>query len=735
MVLPPQTIASDDTLAYLTRRGRRALRRMGLTDPGLYAHCAGSFMRAVDHQASSIRLETRWILADLLYGRGTVQTGHGHGSVTLPPAESRFSRRWDKLPSVWNDNLDVVRQLWSTVRHSAEIQAWAFTVLRSQRQEIPLLNSDGLRLALLSPSVRVRACACAQIAEQPRKFLTLDSPSAQAFLEFCSDRQFMAVMPELQANHGEKLIQDAAMRYAGDHGLQNIRRNAPVGPTTARSKLLLHFILRFARSRLNETETYQLANYVGQTTGFKPIDQWDETLRALPLRTLVELRIHLGSLSTPAKKIIDETCRQAAMQGGRDENLGAALAQSPTRDLRTLGWGLLAGASNAAILAVWDQLITRSSREDGATRLIEALLSPDRRATLAGHPNEAQLTSRIIGALGASKAKLVEPLLVRLAEIAEPTLTLETLGRLLTGAGSWSDAMRARLVRKILSGHALMWQLMWDQLATGSVGQVVEVIGANRTLVTTLIGEINPADLIKIDTAQGAFLAAALRTNPSRVVANLDFALAAATCPQPEVHQTALAILEARHIVPKLLIPLLESGLPAAMAAGERHVLRLRDQQALTSAIVAIADSGVARTRAVALKVMSDRSADFDATAVFSALAEHRAPDVAAAVAEYAAKSGQMRRESLRDFDNRILRSRRVGRKAKDMVKARVAHAPAAASISIESKLPPDERRIETLIAMARGVFQRDREWALQQLTQLALDGHPIPGVLVSVTS
>ena len=171
------------------------------------------------------------------------------------------------------------------------------------------------------------------------------------------------------------------------------------------------------------------------------------------------------------------------------------------------------------------------------------------------------------------------------------------------------------------------------------------------------------------------------------------------------------------------------------MAAGERHVRQLRDQQALTLAIVATADSGVARTRAVALKLMSERSTGFDANAVFSALAEHRAPEVTAAVADYAAKSGPMRRESLRDFDNRILRSRRTGRKAKDLVKARVAHQPAAASIPIESRLPFDERRVETLIAMARGTFRRDREWALLQLTQLALDGHPIPGLLVSVTS
>jgi hypothetical protein len=734
MVLPRQSIASQETLAYLTRRGRRALRHMGRATPTHYVRCATSFFRAIDQQGSGGRMEKRWILADILYGRGASHRGHGHGPVTLPSPESRFNRRWDNFPGIWNENLTIVSELWSTIRHTPEVQAWAFNVLRSCRQALPSLNADALRLALLSPSPKVRACACTQVAAEPRKVLDLDVPSAQAYLEFCSNRQFMCVVPALRANHGAKLVQDAVLRYAEEHGLQDISRNAPVGAKTVRDKLLLYFTLRFIRSRLNEVETYQLAHYVGQTTGFKPIDQWGDTLRELPLRTLVELRIHLESISAPAKKIIDQACRLAAELGGQDENLGVALAQSPARDVRALGWGLLTGANSATIFSVWDQLIALAVHADGKQRLIEAMLDPERRATLTGHPSEAQLIARIVGALGTGRRNLVEHLLERLAEIADPRLTIQILDQLLAGAGSWSDATRTRLIFKIFSAHRATRRIVWDHLSTGSFGNVAQLIRANRALLKVLIDEIDPADLSTIDNVQGECLAIDLRTNPSRLVANLGFALAAATCPYPEVHQIALAIIEARDLTPRLFVPLLESGLPAPMAAGERYVRQLRGRQALTSAIVAIADSGVARARAVALTLMSERSAYFDADALFSALAEHRAPEVAAAVANYAEKGGQMRRESLRDFDNRILRSRRIGRIAKDLVKARVSHHPAA-SVPHESKPPTDERRLETLIAMARGTFRRDREWALQQLTQLVLDGHPILGVSVSVTS
>jgi hypothetical protein len=185
MVLPGQSIASQETLAYLTRRGRRTLRDMGSETPTRYARCATTFLRAVDQQASGSRMEKRWILADILYGRGARHRGHGHGPVSLPSPESRLSRRWDRFPDIWNENLTAVRELWSTIRQNPEIQAWTFNVLRSRRQALPPLNADGLRLALLSPSPKVRACACAQVAAEPRKVLDLDVPSAQAYLAAC----------------------------------------------------------------------------------------------------------------------------------------------------------------------------------------------------------------------------------------------------------------------------------------------------------------------------------------------------------------------------------------------------------------------------------------------------------------------------------------------------------------------------------------------------------------------
>jgi hypothetical protein len=132
------------------------------------------------------------------------------------------------------------------------------------------------------------------------------------------------------------------------------------------------------------------------------------------------------------------------------------------------------------------------------------------------------------------------------------------------------------------------------------------------------------------------------------------------------------------------------------------------------------------------LAQFSDR---IDMNAAMAALAEHTAPDVGAVVAEWVASGLAVRRETLQHFDNRVLKTRRVGRKAKELVKNRLSARAPQGAVSIEADLQIDGRRVEALLDLARGASLRDREWALQQLAQLALEGHAVPQVQVSTTS
>lgn len=78
---------------------------------------------------------------------------------------------------------------------------------------------------------------------------------------------------------------------------------------------LLCFSLRFMRSRFNTVDTYHLARYVGQATQFKPVMHWVDTFQSLPLKTLIELRLHLPNLPGNVVRLIDRACWDTIAKG------------------------------------------------------------------------------------------------------------------------------------------------------------------------------------------------------------------------------------------------------------------------------------------------------------------------------------------------------------------------------------------------------------------------------------
>ncbi|MBM3383524.1 MAG: hypothetical protein FJY40_00125 [Betaproteobacteria bacterium] len=151
-----------------------------------------------------------------------------------------------------------------------------------------------------------------EVAERPKHLLDLDAATAQVFFEYSSTKQFSAVYPILEAHADAKPLQDAVLAYIDEHGMAEIRRVAMPSRSDKRPATLLRYSLRFLRSRFNAADTYHLARYVGQTTQFKPVAQWRDTFNALPLKTLVELRLHLPNLPRAVVQTTDGACRAAA---------------------------------------------------------------------------------------------------------------------------------------------------------------------------------------------------------------------------------------------------------------------------------------------------------------------------------------------------------------------------------------------------------------------------------------
>jgi hypothetical protein len=731
----PSVVAGPDTVAYLMRRGRRWLRRLGRNDQVAYVRCAAALLGAADAQGAHAKISSRWILSDILYGRGVSDTSHGHGALSLPDGQHRYGRRWDRFPKAWNENMDVVRGIWRATTLNPDIQVWAFNVLKSQREDLPLLRNGALRLALLSPSERVQARACQQVAGKPRCLLELDAATAQVFLEFSSPKQFAAVFPTIESHAVAKFLQDAVLAYIGEHGLPEIRRGSIPSKTDKRSAALLRYALRFLRSRFNAADTYQLARYVGQTTQFKPVAQWRDTFSALPLKSLVELRLHLPELPKTVVRSIDAACRDAAAQSAGDESLAAALTLSPSHELRALGWTLLGNASDATVATVWNNLIAQAGSPKGLESLLEALRFKDRVERIERHATGAHLLSDLVTATALAEPKIAEGLLQRLAAKRDSRQTLETLRhiveRLTDGEWAWRPAVLQTLV--VLDPS--ITKLVWASVQGEQPSPVAQIHVASRSLAGAMVDAIDVDEIKTIGAAQANYLTHALKSAPSRLYRERGFAVACATCPHPELQQFAIARLESRRLVETMFVPLAESGMPAAVTAAERYITSIKDQSALTKAVIAVCDSGASTTRHLGLRFIEHQPGRLDLNELLAALAEHTSPDVTAIVARFATSGIAIKRDALDKFDNRVLRTRRTGRKAKELVKSRLRTLAPAVALPIATAQKIDDHRMQVLVDMARGSSLRDRDWALQQLARLALDGHAIPQVQVSITS
>lgn len=728
----PGNVPSERTITYMVRRGRRHLRRLARTQPDDYARCALEIFR----HPSSVDISRRWILADILYGRGTKDFHRNRwGEVQLPATPARYNRRWDRAPEIWDNHLDLVRRLWVENSSQTDIQIWAFWVLHDHPQPLPELPVEALVLALDSPASHLQYHACQQISARPATLLELAQAAVYTFLTASTEEQLDAVLPYLSANSGCMAIQKALLNYVRRDALPNIRHNA-VGLTPAfRATRLLSFALRYLLPHLYADELAPLAHCLGHLTGYAPVEQWRWVFQILPLATLVSLRLHLPGLSAGAGHALDDACRLATNTTPPPVPLVMELILAQHSALRDLGWDLLPYALPAVERGqVWEQLLARATEGASQGLLLEALRYPKRFNYLLDLPVSPAVLGGIVTAIADAEPAVSRRILDKLLVSGDTPALLEALEAYLTARRDPAETEGRTLLARAVALDPAVPALIWAAQGRDAWPFLARILLIHPALTTALVRAIDPEELLRATSHQITLLAQALLVAPERLRDDPGFAVAAGTCTNPQLHQPVLAWLEAQGRLGPLFLPLAESGLPAALTAAERYLFTLHGPD-LTRALIQICDSGVGPARALGLRVLTAHAAACDLAAVLNALSEHTAPEITALVARHALAGAPLHRDALARFDDRVLRTRHGGRTAKNLVKARLDQTLAPDSDKVAALVPPDEQRLATLLGLARGGNHRDREWALQQLARLALAGHGIASLQVSITS
>jgi hypothetical protein len=287
-----------------------------------------------------------------------------------------------------------------------------------------------------------------------------------------------------------------------------------------------------------------------------------------------------------------------------------------------------------------------------------------------------------------------------------------------------SDEAWARLrdgwLRNLQEGVGLteLWTNAEAALKSDGTGNLERRLIDDTEVAATLRCADDIAGILAIrDPSLAALLGDFVRHHLGKIAANDAYLLTAATHPLPEVRNPGLEALAKQAIRLPMALGLLESEVPASIAAGRRWFTETAEPGLLARAL-ALCDSPVASVRAIGRDVITNSAEQMPMSELASALVEHPDPQMQAFVALL------LGRTPAPDFDREILRVRGKSRRAKEVVKRR---QDAIQSVSADGAVDT-----ATLLALARSASTpRDSDWALTQLVRRAMAGEAIEGLTI----
>lgn len=702
---------SRETLGYMKRRGRRLLHALALRDPETYVQTAAQMLLDAGQIRSELDPRTQWISMDLLYGGGTryEQQAHGRGSYGTPRPGISIRSREERHPELWDRYPELAEQLYTTPKLPWQTWETACKILRNAHAPLPALSDRMLVGFLASASPLLRSIAGRQVAA-----MLLEGRNVAA--DIVADTYFGGTRRQRDIIARFLVRQEGNTRWTAAFAARLFQIvGAVVNDADLPRKASLSFALLISRfpALLPQDIAPRIAITLYNTRRPEFTDWALLVFRNLLPATLPKWLFALESLPEDVR----ETAVQAVVAGFATKAIPQTafwdLFQSPIEWIRQMSWRILAHSLTPAedIASLWSGLL---NSDQPVPALLTAFASPDAiDLFLRCNFDSDQI------ALQLERFPFLIPLLPTAAwEKVVAVLPTTAVMRLVAGATEeqWPGLRAAILVGPLLPEHR---EAFWRE-AFRSIGATGDTILTHRLLADA--------------TLQGAFLQLAdvsefLRSaNPvfgpllgQWVGAHTDLLrrdsaelLQIATHPLPEIRSIGLERVRRDGMGLPFALRLLESEIPPSVALGKTFFERIDAEDiGRTEAITALCDSPKPSVRAFGRELLTGRPEMLAETDVLERLSENPDPETQAFVAGRLLKQPTPA-ETTGAFDRSVLRARDRGRRAKELVKARLDTQPTS--------------DVALLLEMARSRTPRDADWALGQLAKLALEGVEIPG-------
>jgi hypothetical protein len=277
------------------------------------------------------------------------------------------------------------------------------------------------------------------------------------------------------------------------------------------------------------------------------------------------------------------------------------------------------------------------------------------------------------------------------------------------------NAVDAENIFRSSAGFA---EFAWNNLSNLEP-RIIELISEYSWLPPEIYRLLNPNALAKVMSAQADFLVKLISKDKS-IFGNAKLVRALLCAPNSTLNDSAIAFVSDTDSFDVYWLFMLESKLPISQNAARIYLESQAGQPDFADKLLMALDSNSSTVRQIAMQIMKSIPSVSMLQQVVSKLVESRNADTWALVANNLLLLDNP--DGLNEFTKNVLLSKRQGRTVKEKIKVSVERFVDDIAFAVE---------IDTLLRLAQGSNNKDREWALKQL---ALAQQPIEGVSVERT-
>ena len=685
-------IPSVDTYNYMSRRMRRFISKLAIEQPKIYPIISSSILIEWDSRIFSDSFIPSYVLGGNERTLDSISR-----NVQIPFVQSH---RRDSHPELWDKNLDLIKSILSQIKKSPEIFTFCIHILNANNQSIPNLSERLIRLALQSYDQNIINLVIPYIIKNQTIW---DIIPSNLWFQFLKDKSNLENIDKLLIEIGSKeiylpLLHNSLIDLIKEH-LDNDFNNT----SEYISKISQLFLYSYSNidswNKRFESDDI-LINSIELTFNYLPFDfsieKWKSIFDDIRLSIIIQSYINLLKNSS-----IKEECTQIISKYIFDSNIDdndllievlKICFENIEPILYKMGWHFISLGENNELYYfddLWEWLKTKHTsnllREKWSIHRLELIVALLKRRT---------------------DNKIYE---------------------LLTD-NSWNFDKSE--ISWLLTNLSELRLFTWDQIDQEGFNSLKDILLADSSLIIS-IGDSLSADEIKTSgPSQQDFLQRYIVLNTNRVKTDRTFAIAMVALPNPSLQETVLHQLSVANEIKNCWLTLAEVGLPLPLETVRNFLISEPDDEKFNQNIVACIDSMVNQLRDMGFELLDEQRHRVDQEYIASVLVDSDDSKVKTKVAEEALSREWKENPSLASFDKRILITRRSNRKAKELVKERLE----VRNQSGESDYLAPERR-EALLDLAKGANLRDKEWALQKIAELALQGVPFDCIQVSVTT